>query len=187
MKKLLLIIVFICLLPDCAPVAVVGGAAAGGAVASDNRAMGTMWQDRNMAYQAQLYINSDGDLRDKANILVYAFDHILLLVGQAPTMDLRAHAETLAKNAPNIKRVCNQIVITQPIAADTKDAWITTKVKTALLEQKGLHSTQMKVITSNGIVYLMGLTAPSQGKLAAETARKISGVKKIVKVFEYVV
>jgi osmotically-inducible protein OsmY len=188
MKKLLLIFISITLLPACVPVAAVGGAAAvGGTVASDNRTMETMWQDRNMAYQAQLYIDSDGDLRDKANISAYAFDHVLLLVGQAPNPGLRTQAEDLAKNAPNIKRICNQVAIAQPVSTNTKDSWITTKVKTALLEQKGLHSSQIKVITSDGIVYLMGLTAPSQGKLAAEVARKVGGVKKIVKVFEYVI
>lgn len=187
MKKLLLIIVFICLLQGCETAAWVGGATTGGSVIYDNRSMETMWQDQNSAYQAQLYINSDEQLQDKANVSAYVFDNVMLLIGQAPTPELRTRAGELVKTVPNIKRICNQIAIAQPVSTNTKDTWITTKVKTALLEQKGLHSTQMKVITENGIVYLMGLTAASQGKLAAETARKVDSVKKVVKVFEYVV
>ena len=187
MKKILLVIFIISLLQACAPVAVVGGAAAGSEVVSDNRSMETMWQDENSAYQAQLYINSDEQLQDKANVSAYVFDNVMLLIGQAPNPELRTRAGDLAKTVPDIKRICNQIAITQPVSTNTKDSWITTKVKTALLEQKGLHSTQMKVITDNGVVYLMGLTAASQGKLAAETARKVDGVKKVVKVFEYVI
>jgi osmotically-inducible protein OsmY len=187
MKKILLLITCIILLSACAPVAVVGGAAAGGEIASDNRSMETMWHDQNSAYQAQMRIDADEQLQDKANIYAYVFDNVMLLVGQAPIPELRTRAANLVKTVSNIKRICNQIAIAQPISTSTRDAWITTKVKTAFLKQKGLHSTQMKVITNNGIVYLMGLTAASQGKLAAETARKVKGVKKVVKVFEYVI
>ncbi|MCK4609161.1 MAG: BON domain-containing protein [Gammaproteobacteria bacterium] len=188
MKKIAILLAVVPLLSACVPTALVAGATAGGAVVYDNRSMGTMWQDNNTSYQAQILINNDKELKDKANISVAVFDHVVLLVGQAPTKELRDHAQTLIKTVPNIKRICNQITIGQPISASatSNDAWITTKVKSAMLGKKGLSSTQLKVVTEAGVVYLMGLTTPSQGKLAAEVARKVDGVKKVVKVFEYV-
>lgn len=188
MKKILTIFTLLISLSACVPAAFVAGATAGGAVVYENRAIKTIWQDRNITHRAQSRINRDKELRNRTNISVATFNHIVLLVGQASTEQLRFHAVKIIKDIPHIKRICNQIVIRPPISATTrsKDAWITTKIKAAMLEKEGLHSTQIKVITENGVAYLMGLTTSSQGKLAADTARKIKGVKKVVKLFEYV-
>jgi len=192
MKHLIFILVLLIVLTGCAPTAFIVGAAAGatagGAVVYDNRGMDTIWQDNHISYHAQMRINTDDKLKHKTNISVATFDHVVLLVGEAPTEELRTYAENLVRQVPNIKRICNQITIGEPILTSThsSDTWITTKVKSDMLTQKGLKSTQMKVVTENGIVYLMGLTTPSQGRLAAETARKVAGVKKVVEVFEYV-
>jgi osmotically-inducible protein OsmY len=191
MKQLIFIVVLLGL-TGCAPTAfMVGagvGATAGGAVVYDNRGMNTIWEDNNISYQAQIRINCDPKLKHQTNISVATFDHVVLLVGEAPTEELRTYAENLVKQVPNIKRICNQITIGEPILTSThsSDTWITTKVRSEMLTQKGLKSTQMKVVTENGVVYLMGLTTPSQGRLAAETARKVAGVRKVVEVFEYV-
>ncbi|MFV9995032.1 MAG: BON domain-containing protein, partial [Coxiella endosymbiont of Dermacentor nuttalli] len=42
-----------------------------------------------------------------------------------------------------------------------------------------------KVMTENEVVYLMGIVSPRQAAIAANIASQISGVKKVVKVFEY--
>ncbi|KPJ67997.1 MAG: hypothetical protein AMJ43_00845 [Coxiella sp. DG_40] len=188
MKKILIVFIPLIALNACVPAAFVAGATAGGAVIYDNRPIKTMWQDRNITNRAQFRISTDKELKNKTNISVATFNHIVLLVGQAPTQQLRTRATELIKDIPHIKRISNQIVIGQPIsaAARSEDAWITTKIKAAMLEKEGLKSTQMKVVTENGVAYLMGLTTPSQGKLAADITRKIKGVKKVVKLFEYV-
>ena len=69
--------------------------------------------------------------------------------------------------------------------ARANDSWITTKVKAVLAAASGLNSSTLKVVTENKVVYLMGLTTRSQGKLAAEEARTVAGVEKVVKLFEY--
>lgn len=172
----------------CVPAAFVAGATAGGAVIYENRPIKTIWLDRDITNRAQYRIGTDKELRNRTNISVATFNHIILLVGQVPTEQLRLHTIEIIKNIPNIRRICNQITIKPPISITTrsKDAWITTKIRAAMLEKEGLRSTQMKVVTEDRVVYLMGLTTPSQGKLAADIARKIKGVKKVVKLFEYV-
>ena len=67
----------------------------------------------------------------------------------------------------------------------SNDSWLTSKVKSALLAQKGVPSDAIKVITENGIVYLMGIVSQDQGELAANTARRVDGVREVVKVFQY--
>jgi osmotically-inducible protein OsmY len=188
MKKLAIIL--FCLLPllnACIPVVFVVGAAAGGAVIYDNRGTHTILQDNSLAYEAQGKINSDPQLAKQAHITVTTFNHILLMVGQTPTAALRQQAYALMQGLPNVRRIYNQVTIESvtPLGQRSKDSWITTKVKTKLLAEKGLHSSQIKVLTEDDTVYLMGLVTHSQGSLAALAASKVSEVQKVITLFEF--
>lgn len=185
--KFLLIIFIAAFLPACIPVAFVAGATAGGAIVYDNRGFKTMAQDKELQIRAQGSIDTDAQLRGQTHISVSVFNHIMLLVGQAATPELSQHAYDTVSTIPNIKRIYNEITIQPPTSNMTRsrDTWITTKVKTMMLAEKGLKSTQIKVITENGVVYLMGLVTHSQGNLAAQVTSQVSGVQKVVKLFEY--
>ena len=185
--RLLLVALMSVLLSGCIPAAFVAGATAGGAIIYDNRPLKTLAQDNELEFQAQRRINMDPQLRGQAHISVYVFNHIVLLVGQAPTTDLSQHAYNIVSAFPNIKRIYNEIAITQPVSGwkRSQDAWITTKVKAAMLAHAGLRSTQIKVATENGTVYLMGYVSHTQGNIAADVASKVDGVQTVVKLFEY--
>lgn len=175
-------------LSGCIPAAVVAGSSAGSAiVASDKRSMKIMVQDRDMANEALKRISADPALRKQTHIVIAGFNHVMLMVGQASTEQLRNQAYDLVKTVPNIKRIYNEVTIEPPISKmiQANDSWITTKVKSAMLMEKGLHSGQFKVVTENGVVYLMGLVTPKQADLAAQAASEIAGVQKVVKLFEY--
>jgi osmotically-inducible protein OsmY len=188
MKKILLIIAMALSLSGCIATALVVGAAAGGAVMNDSRGMNTMIDDQNISYQAETNINSDPQLKNKARVSVVSFNKSLLLVGQVPTLALKTRAgDVVYKENPELKRVYNQLTISEPIStmAATNDSYITSKVKADMLAEKGLNSTQIKVVTEDSVVYLMGLVSQKQGALAAKVASNVSGVKRVVKVFEY--
>jgi osmotically-inducible protein OsmY len=86
----------------------------------------------------------------------------------------------------NVSRVYNEITVEAPTSSwqRSHDAWITTKIKTEMLAKPGLHSTQIKVITENDVVYLMGVLSERQATIAINVARQVDGVIKVVKVFE---
>lgn len=174
-------------LTACIPVAFVIGAGAGGAIIYDKRGVKSMVQDRDIANEAWKRINYDSQLKDEARISVASFNHLVLLVGQAPTEALKTRAYNLVSSIPHVKRIYNEVTIGPPISAveQTHDAWITTKVKSAMLAVKGLKSSQIKIVTENHIVYLMGIVTRKQANLTAEAASKILGVDKVVKIFEY--
>jgi osmotically-inducible protein OsmY len=184
--RLLFLGIFAASLSACVPAALVVGATAGGAIVYDNRSIKTMAKDKESELQADLKLRQDSQLKT-AHIDATTFNQIMLLVGQAPTAEISQRAYDVVSRIPNIKRIYNEITIGQPtsLARRSQDTWITTKVKTKMLAEKGLHSTQIKVVTENGVVYLMGLVTRSQGNLAAEVASRISGVQKVVKLFEY--
>lgn len=187
MRPLITTLCFTLLLTGCIPAALVVGATAGGAVVYDKRSMKTMLQDQESAQRAMNRISAVRSLRKDTHIVVATFNHVMLLAGQTTTQDQRDEAYQTVSSIPDVSRVFNEIVIQKPTSfwRRSKDSWITAKVKAALLAKKGLHSTEMKVVTENGVVYLMGIVSHKQADTASDVARRVSDVRKVVKVFEY--
>ena len=191
MKKIPLILTIMLMLQGCIAAAIVGGAAvgvAGGVIVYDQRSTQTILDDKDIGVKAQDKINNDQELKGKVRATVAVFNYVVLLVGQAPTQELRDHAVKLVNSVSKVKVVHDEMTIGYPISSSTQthDAWLTTKVKSALLAEKGLKSTQLKIVTEDSVVYLMGLVTRSQANLATEKVRQIEDVKKVVKLFEYV-
>jgi osmotically-inducible protein OsmY len=61
---------------------------------------------------------------------------------------------------------------------------ITGQVKAAFLDAKDLQSNAVKVVTERGVVYLMGRVTTREAQRATDIARGVSGVAKVVRVFE---
>ena len=186
MKKIPVIFLLALTLQGCLPAVFVAGAATG-VVIYDHRNAKTMVEDREITFRVQNKLDSDQELRSKAHLSVTTFNHIALLVGQAPTEELRNRAEAIVKSNSKVKMLYNEVTIEKPISnmALANDSWITTKVKTILTTVSGLNSSTLKVVTENKVVYLMGLTTRAQAKLATEKTRTVAGVQKVVKLFEY--
>lgn len=170
----------------CVPVIVAGGATAAVA-ATDRRSVGTQLDDENIELTALRKITDDNRLGDDVHVNITCFNGVMLLSGEATTAEQRDIVLSLVGNFQGVKRVVNEIVIAEPtaFATRTNDSWITGRVKTKLLADENIPGRRVKVITENGTVYLMGLVTQKEGELAAEAARTIGGIKRVVKLFEY--
>ncbi len=186
MKKILTVLLIGLILQGCVPAVFVAGAATG-AVIYDHRSTKTILDDRNLTFTMQHQLDNDPAFHGKTHLSVVCFNHIVLLLGQTANAELRNKAETIVKANAKVKMVYNEITVEKPISGLdlTNDTWITTKVKTVLLATPGLSSANLKIVTENKVVYLMGLTTRTQAKLAANKTRTIGGVQKVVKLFEY--
>jgi len=187
-RTLLLVLVSIYCLSACVPVLLVAaGATVGGALVYDKRGAKTIAQDRDIASNLLKEINNDAQLKQQTHITIAVFNNLMLVAGQASTDELRNRVYQMANNTPNLKRVYNEVTIEPPTSAgvQTNDGWITTKVKSAMLAEKGLNSSQIKVVTEKKVVYLMGVVTHKQADLAANVASSVSGVAKVVRIFEY--
>lgn len=100
---------------------------------------------------------------------------------------MRAKAEAIVKPIRGVEKIHNQIRIGNITGVSTKthDTWLTSKVKTMLVSEESVSANDIKVITENGEVFLMGLVTEQEANLAADVARHVSGVEKVIKVFEY--
>jgi osmotically-inducible protein OsmY len=190
MKKIIVVAVLMSslALSACLPAAFVAGAAAGGVVVSDRRSLGTIVKDKEITCKSLMELNSDQELKERSHISVVTFNRVVLLVGEAQTPELKMRAYELVKVVPNIRRINNAIAIAEPLTISdcSKDTWITTKVKGALLAEKGLTATQIKVVTEGGVVFLIGLVTHVQAEAAINVARQVDGVMKVVTMFEYI-
>jgi osmotically-inducible protein OsmY len=177
------------LLQACAPV-VVTGAAVGVSVAHDRRTAGTVLDDEHIELQAWSILNDNPDIREHSRIAVTSYDHVVLLTGQAARRQISERFADLISRLPNVKRVVNEVTISpnESWKREGEDALITSRVKLALVGIKipGFDATRVKVITEAGSVYLMGLVTPAEANAVVEKARYVPGVKRVVKVFEYI-
>jgi osmotically-inducible protein OsmY len=123
-----------------------------------------------------------------ANISVATFNGDVLLAGQVPESWQRAQAERIVKHIDNVKHVYNLVTVASPSSALVRisDTWITTKIKAKLIACNDVDATQIKVMTENGTVYLMGILPPSQAQAAVELASETDGVSRVVKIFSYI-
>ncbi len=124
---------------------------------------------------------------DEARILVHSYHGVVLLVGQVPSAELKQKAETAIRLQRRVRTVHNELQVSGPIGfpARSADGWISTKVRTKLMADGAIPSDRIKVVSENGVVYLMGRVRPAEAEQAVNVVRNTFGVQKIVKVFEY--
>ena len=174
------------LLAGCAAIVVVG--AASGMAVYDRRSVPAMERDARIFYVVRNAIVKDPRFRD-SRIMISSFNQVVLLVGQTPTASLRAVAERIAHDTPNVRRVYDEITIDYPLplAERSKDSLITGRVRSKLLTTEGLESGSIHIITERGVVYMMGIVTHEQADVAVSVTRQINGVNKVVKLFQYIV
>ncbi len=174
------------LLGGCAAV-VVGGAATGANVARDRRTTGTFIEDEAIELKSLKAFVDDKEINKQTHLNVTSFNTIVLVSGEAPTEALRQRAIDIVRNIPKVSHVHNEISIAGPssLMSRSGDTLITTKVKTKLIVEKNLDGSHVKVVTENGVVYLMGLLNRKDADKATEIARQTGGVQKVVRLFQY--
>jgi osmotically-inducible protein OsmY len=122
-----------------------------------------------------------------SHIVVVSYNGVILLAGQTPRAELKEKAEQTARSVHGIKRLHNEIQVMQPSStlARSNDSLLTTKIKTQMLTDNTVPSSKIKVVTENGVVYLLGLITQQEGARATRVVQGVSGVQKIVKLFQY--
>ena len=171
------------LLSGCAPL-VVGGAVVGGMVAVDRRTSGTQLEDEAIELKVANAVSRE--LGDRVHLNVTSYNRRVLLTGEVRNEADRSRATLLAQSQENVKEVVNDLAIgaASSLSQRTKDTVTTGQVKASFVDAKDLQASAIKVVTERGIVYLMGRVTTREAQRATDIARGISGVAKVVRVFE---
>ena len=172
------------LLAGCAPL-IVGGAVVGAMVATDRRTSGSQVDDEVIELKAKGRMG-EAFPDDRVRINTTSYNRMVLLTGEVPSEADKTTAEQVVARIDNVLSVVNELSVGPPntFGERTKAAFITTKVKASLVDAKDLFANSIKVVTHRGVVYLMGRVTEREATRATEIARGVSGVVKVVRVFE---
>jgi osmotically-inducible protein OsmY len=175
-------------LQGCIGAMILGGAAATAVAISDRRQPEVILGDKRIEYTVANRI--DDAVGEQGHVNVSSYNYTVLLTGEAYTPQLKAQAEKVATEVPQVRNVVNEIEIAgrSSLASRSNDSLITTKVKGNLISEAGkkYEPEQVKVVTERGVVYLLGLVTREEGDAITDVARTTPGVQKVVRVFEYI-
>ena len=154
----------------------VTGAAIGTVAVLDRRSIGAQTEDETIELRGARVLNESVNKDPMASVSITSFNRRALLTGQVPTEAMRTQAEEVVRTrVPNIKDIYNEIEIkpVEDFAASARDSSLTARVKAGLVRERN-------------VVYLMGVVTHEEGQRAAIVASQVSGVSKVVTLFEYV-
>ncbi len=152
------------------------------------RTLGTIVEDNTIEAKAESIIVGLEEKIGESNIQVKSFNMVLLITGQVTTKDAKQTVSKATKNIRHVKRVHNELEIIGPTAfiSRVNDSYLSTKVSSRLIFTDGIESDRIDTVVENGTVYLMGLVTQEEAKRSVEALQNVSGLEKIVRVFEYI-
>lgn len=152
------------------------------------RTFGTYIDDERLETIAEVNLRKAGPVLKNAHINVNAYNRVLLLTGEVSSAEARTLATETLKRIPKVRQVFNELQIqgNSSLLDRTNDTWLTSKVKAKLIAQKDVDSSKVKVVTEDGVVFLMGIVSQAYANKVANLVSQVGGVQKVVRTFEYV-
>lgn len=188
-KHLFLCIVLLSgsLLSGCAAV-VVGGIATGVTVTHDRRSPETFLNDKEIQLNAYRILASNSDINNGSRISVSSYNHRVLLLGTTTTAEAAQRFAQLIAESPKVSKVHNELSVAPPsLPVNLNDSYLTSKAKLALfnIDLEDFDPSRVKIVTSSGRIYLMGILTEQEAQAVVEKVRFIHGVKRVIKLFDY--
>jgi osmotically-inducible protein OsmY len=182
---LALLAVLVSGLTGCAQLAI-KAVSVGAGVAIDRRTAGSQLEDETIQLRAASALGER--LAANANISVTSYNRQVLLTGEVPDAASKQAVEQTVGQLENVSRVFNELAVmnASTLAQRGFDAYLTGRVKVALVDARGLTVTAFRVVTERGTVYLMGRVTPLEAERATALVRQIGGVQRIVRLFEII-
>jgi osmotically-inducible protein OsmY len=165
----------------------VGAAAGGAVVATDRRSVGIQLEDQRIESRVKKAL-SDNVPEGAMQLDVTSYNRKVLLAGEVKTAEQRALAEQVASKVENAREVVNELVVGDraTLGDRTDDTLLAGKVRAALLGAEGLPTGVVETTVNRSVVYLLGKVTPAEGEIAAKAASRVSGVRRVVKLFDLI-
>ncbi|MBU0456336.1 MAG: BON domain-containing protein [Pseudomonadota bacterium] len=160
----------------------------GASAVYDRYRLENKWTDHTIVLQIKQKIQNDSVFIG-SDLDISSFNQRVLLTGQTTSKTARQKAARIAATTAQVKHVYNFIELLPPLSSERimNDAWITTQIKSTIIAKAEMDPEQIKIVTEDGVVYLMGTLTHQQAKQAVYIAQYTPGVKRVVKIFRYIV
>jgi osmotically-inducible protein OsmY len=184
-QKLLAALLLSLGLSACAPV-MIGGMMGGAMVASDRRTTGIQLEDEGIEQRSAAA--RDENFGTKEHINFTSYNRQVLMTGEVSSDRIRQQVEQLIGRVENVRLVANELAVgpASSFSDRSNDVLLVAKVKAAMVDSEDVFANVFKVVAERGTVYLMGRVTQREATRATEVVRGVSGVKRVVKVFEYI-
>lgn len=160
----------------------------GASMIYDRNQLMDSWKNQAISFQANHQFRQEVRYYPNCRISVASFNYDVLMVGQMSTQALKDQAEKSVRQIPGIKRLFNRLEVRRPLSAweQSVDAWITTKIRSRILAHPRLNPREVKIITEDRVVYILGTVKPEHGKIIIDFARQTEGVKRVIPILRYI-
>jgi osmotically-inducible protein OsmY len=152
------------------------------------RTFGASMDDQSIETKAKVNVHAANEAFDDAHISIISYNSFVLIAGQVPSEELKQQASDVIREIRRVRRIYNELEVAGNTSFMTRssDTWITSKVKTNLVANSETEGLRVKVVTENGVVYLMGLATHAEADRVVDIASSSYGVRKVVRLFEYI-
>ena len=174
-------------LSACAPL-LVGGAVVGSVmVASDRRSSGAQIDDQAIELKAMNRIREVFN-EQRVHVNVTSYNRMILLTGEVSSEEDKQRVERIVAGVDNVRSIVNDLAVmgVSSLTSRSNDVILGGKVKATFVDARELQAQAVKVVAERGTIYLMGRVTEREAKRAAELARSVGGVAKVVTVFELI-
>ena len=163
-----------------------GGVIGGAMVASDRRTTGIQVEDEGIEQRSATAIRENFGSKEHINITSY--NRQVLITGEVTSDTARSQVEQLIGRVQNVRSVVNELAVGQVSSTSERasDVLLVAKVKASMVDTEDVFANVFKVVGERGTIYLMGRVTQRESKRATEVVRGVSGVKRVVRVFEYI-
>lgn len=177
--------VSLCTLLAGCPAVVLTGAGVGVIAAEDRRTIATQTEDESIELKTLSRVSER--VSDRVHLNVTSYNRLVLLTGEVPNDKVRAEVERIARSVENVRSVSNELTIGPPTSLTSRanDSYVTSKVKARFVDSQKFNPIHVKVVTENQTAFLLGLVKRTEAQDAVQITRTTEGVKKVVRVFEY--
>lgn len=172
-------------LSACAPL-MFGGVLGGAMVASDRRTAGIQLEDEGIEQRSASAIRENFGSKEHVNITSY--NRQVLITGEVSSESVRSQVEQLIGRVQNVRAVVNDLVVGPASSTSDRasDVVLVAKVKASMVDSEDVFANVYKVVAERGTIYLMGRVTQREANRATDVVRGVSGVKRVVRVFEYI-
>jgi osmotically-inducible protein OsmY len=152
------------------------------------RTFGSTVEDSTIESKTKINIKRASPTLAEAHVNVKSFNQVLLITGQVPNYNDKDIITAIAEKTRNVKRVHNEVEVgpNSSLLTRANDNLLITKIKGRFIGTDGVVAGRIDVLVENGTVFLMGLVKQQEAERAVNATKRTSGIKKIVKVFEYI-
>jgi osmotically-inducible protein OsmY len=173
-------------LASCAAPLMFGGVIGGAMVASDRRSTGIQVEDETIEQRSATAMRENFGSKEHINITSY--NRQVLITGEVSNDTVRRQVESLVSRVENVRAVVNELAVgpASSVSDRASDVLLVAKVKASMVDTEDVFANVYKVVGERGTVYLMGRVTQREAKRATDVVRGVSGVKRVVRVFEYI-